>query len=502
MVCRRSQMKWFHWLAFGIIIIIYLVLRLGWANTIEFGYDQPRLATTVLNFIKNGTFISSQSYALESPWGNISWGSSLVFFFALILKISQDPLVASKIIAVLNLISIIGIFYIGRKFFSLKTAFISALVLSVQPWWVIFSRMVYQPSFVPSLITISMLLTFLVIENPKKYFLAPLIFSWSLLTQFYLISLSFIVTGFLFVVSIFKKLNIYWTLAGIILSIGIFVPSFYYYKNNPAEFKKFISAPTKFKTSVPNVFNNYIKTVSGGNFEWELGYGYNDFLNTYSWVEPAFKIDLSLVLIILMYSLVSPFIYLKEKKFRMLLFLWTIAPLWFLILVKAKDVVPRYFLISLPPLSLLVGLFTEDIYRKIRIKKFKLFIFAIPILLIISWICIIVSYYKFIENYNYPRGVLSHFSDPPYVFLKNSFDYIISDSKSKGYESFTISNDTNRPPGNVFDWATSYMWNNIYKLKTGNVNVVHYYLYSKPAKTALGPSAKEFGPYIVYEYFK
>ncbi|EKE06355.1 MAG: hypothetical protein ACD_19C00016G0028 [uncultured bacterium] len=63
-----------------LICIVYLTLRLSFPETIEFGYDQPRLATRVIEFINNGKILETQKFAEKAPWGNISWGPALFYF--------------------------------------------------------------------------------------------------------------------------------------------------------------------------------------------------------------------------------------------------------------------------------------------------------------------------------------------------------------------------------------------------------------------------------------
>jgi hypothetical protein len=455
-----------------VVSVIYLLFRFGWTETIQFGYDQPRLASTVMNFLSQGSYLTSQNFVLESPWGNISWGPSLIFFFSLVLKISSDPLVASRIVAFLNLISVFAVFYIGLKFFSLRVGVVAGLILSLHPWWIIFSRMVYQPSFVPSLISLSMLLTFLTLKKPKSLFSGFLIFSWSLLIQFYLSTLSFIVTSAIFLMARLKKISIYWIFFGLALSAIVFVPTVYFFANNPQKTLAFFLAPGKFHSTTKDVVINYFKTVSGENFEWELGYGYRDFIKTNSWTDKVFAINFLLVGSIILYTLFKLFKKSKDRELRLVLLLWSIAPVWFLSLVKVEYVVPRYFLISLPPISLLIGLFVDDTLMKIKNTSL-----LIPAFLILSWALLIVRYYDFLEKYDYPNGFLSHFSDIPYSFLQRSFNFMGPDKPERGL------------------WAVNYYLDYIDDKKSGKV----LYEISFDAPDKQKTISARFGPYTIYK---
>lgn len=466
-------MKRYFFLLF--VSAVYLFFRLGWQDTIQFGYDQPRLAFTIAEYLTKGNYLTSQNFVLKTPWGNISWGPSLVFFFASILAISKDPLTISIIVAVLNLISVIVIFYIGWHFFSPRVGIVAGLILAVHPWWIIFSRMFYQPSFVPSLISISMLLSFLVLKSSKKIFASFLIFSWAVIVQFYLSTLSFIVTSFVFLFDILRKLSFRWIFLGILLTGLVFIPTFYFFKNNFNEVGIFFESITKFKSTTKDVFINYFKTTSGGNFEWELGYGYEDFVKENFWVEKIFTINFLLILMVIVYSFFVLLNKSNNKIFRFLLFFWCIGPLWFLSLVKVEYVVPRYFLISLPSLSLLVGLFVDDISKKIKYISL-----LIPIFLIFSWSLLIVRYYNFLENYSYPNGFLSHFSDIPYSFLRDAFSYMRPNKPAPGL------------------WAVNYYL--YYVDKNPGGRVLYEISFDKP-----DPKKKiiaRFGPYTLYKIEK
>ena len=455
-----------------IVAAVYLFFRLGWPDTIQFGYDQPRLATTIADYLARGGYLTSQNFVLETPWGNVSWGPSLVFFFASVLSISRDPLVASLIIAVLNLISVSTVFYIGWKFFSPKAGLTAGLILAAHPWWIIFSRMFYQPSFVPSLISISILLTFLILKGKKSWFAGFLIFSWAVLAQFYLITLSFITTSIVFLLPGIKKLSLRGILLGLALAGLVFAPTFYFFRSNPDKIRAFLIAPGKFQTTPGEVFVSYFKTISGGNLQWELGYGYQDFVKNNFWVENIFAINVLLISLVFGYTFFRLFRDRENRTLRLLLVFWCIAPLWFLSLVKVEYAVPRYFLISLPPLSLLVGLFTDDLSKKV-----KYFSLLIPIFLILSWGLIVARYYGFLENYSYPHGFLSHFSDIPYSFLRKSFDFMKGNAPKRGL------------------WAVNYYLDYVDKNPEGKI----LYEISFDAPNTQREIAARFGPYTIYK---
>ena len=129
-----------------IIVCLYLFLRLGFKNGIFFGYDMPRVALIVQDFLKNWTFLTSQSFMQESCWLNVPWGPSLIFFYAFFLKISSDPLVIADLLTFFHLIGILLVIKIGWKYFSPVVGIISGFLLATNPYWVTYSRIIYQPA--------------------------------------------------------------------------------------------------------------------------------------------------------------------------------------------------------------------------------------------------------------------------------------------------------------------------------------------------------------------
>ncbi len=489
-------MKWFHYVLLTFIIIVYFVLRLSFADTIEFGYDQPRLASTVVDFLENGNFINSQNFSLESPWGNLSWGPVLVWFNSIFLNFSKDPIVVSKMMVVFNVLSILGVFYIGKRYFSTQVGLMSALILSVHPWWVIFSRMIYQPTPIPTFVVASLLLLFLTIEKPKSLFLSLLILSWGILAQSYLITFSFIFTSIVVLCFVFYKFGyhrkIFWfksLFLGCLLNLILFLPSFYFYFKDPDLLSKFFTAGGKYSSSIFEVLKNYSKFVPGLGLDWQLGYAYPEFVQKIFLFTPISQGLMILFLAILTYGVVSAF---KSKNIYFFsIALFSIAPLWMIPLIGVDRVVPRYFLYILPSLVIMISVSLSNLSKlitKIDITFCILFSF---------WsVYLIFNYFSFINSYSYPKGFLSSFSDVPFSYLARSFKWIEMDANANGFDEITISDNVNIPEQFSLNAAQRYYWEYIMgnKQEVSGVSVGHYLMYFSPAKESV---YQQFGPYIV-----
>lgn len=488
-------------ITFALILLfaVYFSLRLTNLDTIEFGYDQPRLAYTIADFLKNGSYLTSQEFSLPSPWGNLSWGPSLVWIYSLFLNFSKNPVNASVIVAIFNFMSILGVFYLGNKFFSFRVGFISGLLLAVHPWWIIFSRMFYQPSIVPSLIVVSTLLLFFTIKKPRGWRISFLILSWGVLIQSYLIASSYVLISAIAVIVILWKKKIkfkdfYLPLSlGIVFNLIIFLPSFVFYVQNQDLFHKFFGSG-KYSTSYFETLKNYLDFLYGWGLKWQLGYGYEDFIDSLPKVILVRPLIMVGFVFVFAYGVLKAFA--SKNIYSIILAFFSVAPLFAIPLIGVENVLPRYFLYVLPSMLLITALGLEDLSKRIKYFDFVFCaVFSVWSLVLIS------NYFGFVRDYSYPRGFLSHYSDIPYSFLDRSFKWIIDDAKNKNYGDITVSSDADLPKEVRLNWAQRYYWDYLFNKdgldKVNNRIIGHYLMVFSPAEAE--HSYRQFGPYVVYD---
>lgn len=498
---RSSKINNFiYYLSIVLISCLYFFLRLGFTQTIEFGYDQPLLATQVIEFLKNPSFINSYNFVASNPWGFPSWGPAQIFFWVPFLLISKNPILISQLAAVFNLLGIIFIFLIGQKFFSRKVAIIASLILVVHPWSVVFSRMIYQPTPVITLTAISMFLNFYILDNPKTKLLIFLIPLWAFMFQIYIHTAVFIFISALILIINFKKISKTNLLIGALIASFMFLPVFYFFKNNPSEINGILRVSSKFdqlRNETPYGFNNivyeFLGVTGGARFNWQLGYGYQNFVIQFPETLTLEKIGFYIVVLLIFYHLIR--LILDRRLFsstllikRLLLLLWFISPIIFLTLIKTPIALPRFFLLSLPPLSLLIGIFVDDLTKRYKFSIVYLFL----VLLLIFWFKFILNYYNFVINYNYKNGFLSNFSDVPYSFLDKTFTWIKNDSQAKGYKSYIV-----EPVNQASVYYINHILNSENKNEEGKKGS-YKIIFSSQGNKIEGDYA-QLGPYVVFE---
>lgn len=504
---RTPRMDKKFFISFLLISFIYLFLRFSYPETVEFGYDQPRLAIRVIDFIENGKIFETQKFAEKSPWGNISWGPALFYFYTPFLFLSKNPLLISYLISLFNLLSIMIIIYIGSKYISQKAGLLAGLILATQPWWTIFSRMIYQPTPVITLVTISMFLFLYTLKKPNSLLYSLLIFSWIFLIEIYVHTFSFVLVSVLLLIIYLKKRFINkFLIIGIIISSILIIPfiinfsSSDYFPPKAQDIEdRFINNRDGPLVRVKKILPGFIKTFSGGSMEYQLGYSYFDFYNKYFSISFIESFIFCLTILVLLYNFLKLFITSTYKFIRLLFLSWALSPLFFLVFMPLPNIppIPRYFLISFPAFAILYGLFFSEVYKY---SKFVLVLLLIPFF----WIYFFFSYSNFIKNYTYPQGHLSTYSDTQYLFLFKAMKKAQSDNFLKGRDFLIISNDEKLPKEISLDWASRYLWLYVFNNKIDKYNGVNsgYYLidfsWQKEDKRFI--KIGRFGPYSLYEF--
>jgi len=432
--------------------------------------------------------------------GEISAGAPPFFI------LTKNPLLISYLVSIFNLISIIGIIYLASKYLSKTTGLVSGLILATQPWWVIFSRMIYQPTPVVSLMIISMILFFLIIKKPNSIFYTFYIFLSVFLIEIYIHTSSFVVISVLLIILYLKKkiFNKFLVL-GVFLSLFLIVPFFVnFVKEDYLPINK-ISIDESYKigrddpiTRLGSIIPGYLKTFSGGSMEYQLGYSYNEFYTRFPLLRYSELLILILTIVVIFYHIIKIYFFEELRFERIVFLLWSFSPLFFLILMPLPNVppIPRYFLISFPSLAILCGLFFSEVYSKTKIVLSMLLIPAV-------WIFFTYSYSIFINNYDFSNGHLSVYSDSQYLFLFNSIKSAKKDNFNNGHKNMIVSNDENSPKEFSLDYATKYTLTNIY-----NDNLIKldddigYYLidYSLGKDDQRFKMIGRFGPYSLYEF--
>jgi len=177
------------------------------------------------------------------------------------------------------------------------------------------------------------------------------------------------------------------------------LPSFVFYKENPIYISRFFEAPSHFNPREKefiergkNVLDSFIKLPMGGMFKWQTGNSYKDFV---SQKIPVYEKASSILVLFFVLSLVfEVYLSIKNKDAkRGVVVAWTSCALWYLNILWTIDLVPRYFLLSIPPAMLLISIFINDIFVSFGKNIYlKLIIYFLPLTISLYWLLFNIYY--------------------------------------------------------------------------------------------------------------
>jgi hypothetical protein len=132
----------------GLLILITLIAvlpRLFFLSLIEFKADEALTVASLEQFITQPHLIQA---GLVSSTGARNFP---LFQYLLILPslISTHPQFLSGVIAALNSLAIIALYLIIKRFYPQKHAFITASLMAVSPWAILFSRKIWAQDLLP-----------------------------------------------------------------------------------------------------------------------------------------------------------------------------------------------------------------------------------------------------------------------------------------------------------------------------------------------------------------
>ena len=137
-IASSAQFLRKHW-RFLLILILAAVLRLGNLDLIEFKGDEVRHLQRALQVVEEGH--------LPAVGGTASVGVRkpplMRYLLVIPVSVSRDPRVASAFIVVLNVVAIVGCYYLTTRYFGKRAAVIASLLYAVNPWSIVYSRKIF-----------------------------------------------------------------------------------------------------------------------------------------------------------------------------------------------------------------------------------------------------------------------------------------------------------------------------------------------------------------------
>jgi len=130
-----------------LILLLAAWLRLGWPGVNSFGFDEARVSDMALQMAREGKFAA---LGMQSSTGVPNFAAT-VWFFALPYVVSTNPLVATNLVALLNVLAVAGIWWLGRSAWGRTAGLTAALLFAASPYLVFYGRSIWSQNLLAPL---------------------------------------------------------------------------------------------------------------------------------------------------------------------------------------------------------------------------------------------------------------------------------------------------------------------------------------------------------------
>jgi hypothetical protein len=137
--------KYSEWLVLGMVFMVASVLRLSFPEVIEFKRDEANLSLLALELARGEHFpLLGILSSVGIPNSPIS-----VYLFAIPYFFSSNPVIATLFVGVLNVLTVLLVYLLVRRYYAWWVAGLAALLYAVSPWAIIYSRKIWAQNLLP-----------------------------------------------------------------------------------------------------------------------------------------------------------------------------------------------------------------------------------------------------------------------------------------------------------------------------------------------------------------
>jgi len=205
-----------------VAILLASWLRFTNLDQAEFLWDQSEISKWALNAGQKGEFrwvgpISSTG---------VTTFPVAIWLLAIPFAISPNPVFATGCIALINLLAVIGCFFLTRRWFGRAAALVAVLLYAVAPWAVIYSRKIWHTVLLPPVVMIYVTTAWLAFVRGKRWALLMHALALAALVQTHLMALPFALLTVLWGLIFCRRLDWRVVPLGVLLAALTFVPYF------------------------------------------------------------------------------------------------------------------------------------------------------------------------------------------------------------------------------------------------------------------------------------
>lgn len=154
-----------YWFALLVIVGLGAWLRLSNLDVVEFKRDEANLSQLALNLARGETIpLLGIISSVGIPNSPVS-----AYVLAIPYAFSSSPVIATAFIGLLNLLALLLIGLMSRRYYGNAVSLIAALIYAVSPWAVIYSRKIWAQDMLPPFIIATVWLTVLALVEHKRW---------------------------------------------------------------------------------------------------------------------------------------------------------------------------------------------------------------------------------------------------------------------------------------------------------------------------------------------
>ncbi|HPT65880.1 MAG TPA: glycosyltransferase family 39 protein [Candidatus Woesebacteria bacterium] len=377
-----------YWVLVLILLLASFLRLYRLSDYMEFLGDQGRDVTIIKDFLKNGNlfFIGPQTSI-----GNMYLGPFFYYLIAPSLLLSAyNPVGPAVFIAILSVATVALIFFIGKKWFNLKTAYIASFLYAISPVVIKYSNFIWNPNVMPFFSLLFVYFFFESFRSKKFHYFIYASLAFVMVMNSHYLGLALLpFTGYFWLYSLIKFIRSksselkpfikYTLLAALIFIISLTPQILFDIKHNGQNVKALLNFFTYRETTVnikpykaipemPAIFNQINTNLLAGKESNTTG---------------GIIISITFALLILF----TLFKFKKQKSTYWIVFIWYLSGIAALALYK-QHIYPHYFAFLFPPIFILIAFL---------IQKFKFI--GVPLFALITFFCLKEIPFRWQPNY-------------------------------------------------------------------------------------------------------
>jgi len=206
----------------GALVLLAALLRFSHLDQVEFLWDQAEISKWALNMARQGqiTWVGPISST------GLDTFPAAIWLLAIPYRLSPSPIFVTGFVAAINLATVIGCYFLTRRWFGRTAALVAALLFAVAPWAVIYSRKIWHTTLLPPLVLPYVVTGWLAFVRGRRWALVAHSLALAVLVHTHFSTLPFIPLTILWALVFRKRLDWKVVPLGILLAALTFIPYF------------------------------------------------------------------------------------------------------------------------------------------------------------------------------------------------------------------------------------------------------------------------------------